>query len=317
MKMAEKACLEKQKNLESSEAKLQLLLETTPARIVNLDLNGNILYINHTTTRRTVKEVREKNVYDLLSPEEQKKLKQILRTVIKTGRKYRYEPYIIHPDGKTNWYENTVAPVKRNGKVVEFIITAADTTERKKAEIELQKALDELKRSEQKRLLFLKAAPERIVSADLNGKILYVNRADTMRTQDIIGADITQFVASEERNRLSTDHEIRGSNRNKRDPTRFNLLAATEKSSFSTAPLLPSKKTGKSLKFSSSPRISPSDRKAEAALKESEEKLTNTMAEQSPNMIFIYRLKDSIAYVNKRYARVNGALETGLLLASF
>ena len=87
LKEADSAWRERQRDLEKSETKLQLFLKSTPARIINIDLNGNILYINHTTTRRAVREVLGKNVYDSLSPEEQKRLKQILSAVIKTGKK--------------------------------------------------------------------------------------------------------------------------------------------------------------------------------------------------------------------------------------
>ena len=47
LKKAEAACREMQIDLKKSESKLQLLLKTTPARIVNIDLDGNILFINH------------------------------------------------------------------------------------------------------------------------------------------------------------------------------------------------------------------------------------------------------------------------------
>jgi PAS domain S-box-containing protein len=303
LKNREAGCQKTLKALKSSEAKLQQLLKTTPARIANLDLDGNILFINHTTSKRPVREVLGKNVYDLIPPEEQKKLRQILKNVIKKGRKYRYEASFIHPNGKTSWWENDVAPIKRKGKVVEFIITATNITERKLAEIALQRAHDELKRSEQKRLLFLKTAPERIIHIDLKGTILYINHAETRPVKDIIGMDINQFIMPDERPRLRKiiDSMIE-TGKDKTYETYYD--SPDGKKYFFDCIASPVKENGKVVEVLIIVADITERRKAEEALKESEAKF-RTLAEKSPNMIFII-VKGRIVYVNKRYEEIMG-----------
>jgi len=303
LKKSEKSCMTKQKELEKSAKKLELLLKTTPVRIINLDVKGNILYINHTRANRKVRDVLGKNVYDLLSPVEQKKLKQILKRVVKTGRKYRYEPYYIHPDGRKLWYENYVAPVKREGEVVEFIITSADTTDQKNAEIALQKTLEELKRSEQKRLLFLKTAPERIINIDLKGKILYINRTEMLKAKDMIGTDIIRYFTPEEGQRLRRiiDSVIQTGSKKSYE---IYFISPDKRKIFFDSTAYPIKKKGKVVEILIIATDITEQKRAETALKESEEKF-RSLAEQSPNMIFIIA-KDRIVYVNKKYEELMG-----------
>lgn len=311
---AEKDWESRREELEKSVSKLQLLIKTTPARIINLDLDGNILFINHTTTKRTVNEVTGKSVFDFLSPAEQKKLKQILNKVIKTGRRYRYEPYITHPDGEKSWYENHVAPVKRNGKIVEFIITAKNITERKNAELELQKAHDKLKKSEEKRLLFLKSSPERMVNIDLKGKILYVNQAATRKLEDLIGTDTFQYITPEERIKLKRIiKEMVRTGKKKKYEAQY--ISPDGRNFHFDCTANPIKEDGKVVEILIIAADITEQRKAEAALKESEEKF-RSLAEKSPNMIFINKGR-RIIYVNKRCEEVMGYTRKEFFNAGF
>jgi len=173
----------------------------------------------------------------------------------------------------------------------------------KKVEIELQKTHDELKKSEEKRLLFLKSAPERILNIDLNGKILYINQAKTRRTKDLIGTDAFQYAIPEERKKLKQiiKYLVQTGKKKKYEA---NYIGPDGKNYSFDCSATPIKRNGKVVEIIIIAADITEQRKAEAALKESEEKF-RTLAEKSPNMIFIIS-KDRIIYINKKYEELMG-----------
>ncbi|MFC2165268.1 PAS domain S-box protein, partial [Acidobacteriota bacterium] len=172
-----------------------------------------------------------------------------------------------------------------------------------KAELELQKAHDELKKSEEKRLLFLKSTPERMVNIDLKGKILYVNQASTRKIEDLIGTDSFQYVIPEERKRLKQiiKYVVQAGKKRK---YKAHYISPDGEDLYFDCSAVPIKEEGKVIEILIIAADITERRKAEAALRESEEKF-RTLAEKSPNMIFISKDR-SIYYVNTRCEEVMG-----------
>jgi len=179
----------------------------------------------------------------------------------------------------------------------------AQISQYKKAELGLQKALDELKKSEKKRLLFLKSTPERILNIDLKGKILYINQSQTVRTKDFLGTEIFQHVIPEERNKVKQIIKyVAQTGRKKKYEAHF--IIPDGKDLYFDCSATPIKEDGKVIEIIIIAADITERRKAEGALRESEEKF-RTLAEKSPNMIFIISQKN-LVYVNRKFEDLMG-----------
>ncbi|MBN1223334.1 MAG: PAS domain S-box protein [Candidatus Aminicenantes bacterium] len=123
--------------------KRQIFLKATPERVINVDLNGKILYINHTISEK-IRDVIGASLYKFFPAGERKIFKDLLNAVTRSGKRKKYETTHNNKDGKTYIFENHFIPQKKNGKVKDIIVTARDVTERRKAELALQNAHDAL-----------------------------------------------------------------------------------------------------------------------------------------------------------------------------
>jgi len=167
LKESLRTCQKTHKELKRSDAKLRLLFKTTPARIINTDLKGRILYLNYASTRN-VKDIIGKHINQFIVPEERKKIKQIMDFVTQSGKKKSYEAHFVDPDGKKLFFECTASPIKKDGQVAEILIIAADITEQRKAEAAL-------KESEAKFRTLAEQSPNMIfiIAGD---RIVYINK---------------------------------------------------------------------------------------------------------------------------------------------
>ena len=145
-KMAEKDWVSKQKELLQSVAKLRLLLKTAPARVLNLDLAGNVLFINHTKTRHSINEVLGRNAYDFILKKDREKAKKNLGRALSTGFVKNIEYMHLKRDG-TEFPAETSASIfhDASGKLAGFVIITKDISVRKKAEEALIRSEAELR----------------------------------------------------------------------------------------------------------------------------------------------------------------------------
>jgi PAS domain S-box-containing protein len=97
---------------------------------------------------------------------------------------------VRRPDGTTSWAVYTAVPVldPATGKVSGAVVTLLDVTDRKRFE----RALVE---SEARLRSVLESAPNMIISADREGRILFINRPVPPRTsEEVVGKSIYDFV---------------------------------------------------------------------------------------------------------------------------
>lgn len=91
------------------------------------------------------------------------------------------------------WLESILKPVQENGEVVKIITTSRNVTEQKKAEVEREQLLVDVKQSEELLRTIIDSTPDWIFIKDHNHKFLLVNQAfaDSLRKtpQEIVGKD--------------------------------------------------------------------------------------------------------------------------------
>jgi len=199
-------------------------------------------------------------------------------------------------DGSIGYHTFSANPVVREGKVIGLEGFLIDITDRKQAE-------EALRESAEKYRAITTTAMDGFTEIDGDGRFIYVNDAscripgysrDEHRTMSITDIDAAQ-TPEKTKKALEMVKKI-GSDRFEAHIRRKDGRIVDIEASRTYIP-----KTDHFLIFH---RDITERKRAEEALKESEEKFRN-LAEQSPNMIYISR-KNRIVYANKRCTEITG-----------
>ncbi len=181
------------------------LVENIPERIITLDRNGIILFINRTSPNRTVEEVIGKSVYSFLPTDEQKKLQKILYNLFETGKSCKYISKIIRNDGSEAWYEIKIAGIKENGKIIAALVNSTDITELKLFELKLNE-------SEEKHRNLIDNLTDIVVEIDFEGNLSYISSQITQilgySPEELIGTNGFQFIHPNDIKEIRKKHEI-------------------------------------------------------------------------------------------------------------
>lgn len=156
------------KTAEQALLKLSQVVEQSPFSIIVTDINGIIEYVNQATCQisgYTTEELLGKTTNFLNSSEYEDDFLNGMWNRIKAGNEWKGEFHNRKKNGELYWDRATVLPLKNdNGDISHFLSIQEDITERKQAELELQKLSQVVQQS-----------PDSIVITDVNGIIEYVN----------------------------------------------------------------------------------------------------------------------------------------------
>ena len=192
-----------EEKLKKSEEKFRLLAENSTDVIWTMDLNGKYLYVSPSVERLrgyTQEEVMKQSIHDALSPASEALMLKTLRDLkpaILAGQKVEPRTFILEQpckNGGVVWSEATISGIyNEKGFMISFLGVTRDITHRKVIE-------DQLKLKE----AAIQSSISAIVICDLEGTILYVNRAFVRMwgydsTDEIIGRNFTEFSTSGER----------------------------------------------------------------------------------------------------------------------
>jgi PAS domain S-box-containing protein len=128
--------------LRESEEKWRSTTENSSAHIMLLDLNGKILFINHTIPDLTKEEVYGKSVYNFIPEQFRKSVKECFERIKKSSQPDIYFTEFTGKDRSTRYFEAHAGPVLKAGKIVGFTVSSIDITERKRVEEEIKKERD-------------------------------------------------------------------------------------------------------------------------------------------------------------------------------
>ncbi len=84
--------------------------------------------------------------FDRIHPDDREQVRELLGRAAQDGRKLDFEHRLLMPDGSTTNIHVVAQAARNDSNHVEYIGAATDITDRKRAEIELQKAFDEIKK---------------------------------------------------------------------------------------------------------------------------------------------------------------------------
>ena len=164
-----------ERRLSESEEKYRNILENMEEAYYEIDLAGNFTFFNEAMIRhsgRSRDELMGMNTRDYTSPEEADRLSRVYNDVYTTGTPSRMiDLEVIIKDGSRRILESSASLIRSaTGEPIGFRGISRDVTEQKKAEIALRE-------SEKKYRNILETMDEGYYEVDRDGNFLYVNNA--------------------------------------------------------------------------------------------------------------------------------------------
>lgn len=204
--------------LQNSEQKFRLLAEHSEDIISVSDMNGTLQYVSPSIEKvlgykqeeiegRTIVEyVHPRDVDAFRIPEDRPAFNRIDNLTMRFRIRTKTGEYI--------WLESILKPVKESGKVVKIITTSRNITAQKRAEVEREQLLVEVRQSEELLRTVINSTPDWIFIKDLDHRFMLINQAcaDTMRKapQEIIGKHDLDLGFPIEHVKGDADRGIRG-----------------------------------------------------------------------------------------------------------
>ena len=110
------------------------LLDSAPDYIIEFDRDYRILYINRVLPQLKIEEVLGSSLLDFSPPGQREAQKKMYDEFFSDGRLKSYESTSIGPHGKSADYLNIIGPVYRNGELSSAVMIARDITTIKERE---------------------------------------------------------------------------------------------------------------------------------------------------------------------------------------
>jgi len=292
--------------LRESEKRFRELSELLPEVIFETDSKRALKFVNHAAHIKFGYSLEEfdsgLNALQMLVPEDRKRAEENIERILRGEKIGSNEYTALRKDGTTFPIIINSTPIIRGNRAVGLRGIMVDITKHKLAE----KALQE---SEEKYRLMVEQAPDSIITFGLNGVVTSCNAASVAISgyskEDVVGKHFSELRSLIEEDiqkfRKLLDSLLEG-----KAPEPFEIVYLNKNgtSAFGEVHISLMKENEKITGFQAIMRDVTKHKKAEEALRESEEKFRN-LAEKSPNMIFINK-KGRVIYANKRCEEIMG-----------
>src|ERR1700730_18166969 len=167
--------------LRASEQSLRLIFDSIPGFISTHGAAGEIEVINRQTLEyfgKTAEELKKWATGDAVHPDDVPGMVDAWKRAIETGQPVELEHRSRGADGVYRWFLLRGRPQRdAEGRVVRWYNLVTDIDDRKRAEGELERAFDELCKSEAELRTIIDAIPQLIVALGADGQFLDANQA--------------------------------------------------------------------------------------------------------------------------------------------
>jgi PAS domain S-box-containing protein len=164
--------------IQEREFQLNLLIETVPAIIWKASPDGNIAYVNGKTleyTGRSLEDIQQGWID--LHPDDTKDMLHRWHGLLAGGDGYEFVTRVRGRDGQYRWFQASASAVRDDyGNTIAYHGVMLDTTNRKNAEVALQKSEEHFRK-------MMDAVPTLLWSHGPAGEDPYINK----RTRDYTG----------------------------------------------------------------------------------------------------------------------------------
>jgi PAS domain S-box-containing protein len=277
------------------EQKLRALLNAPTESAILVDTEGTIQDINRIAAQRLGKSVKSligMGIYDYLHTDIAEYRQAQGYEVVRSGKPVRFQ------DGrKGRYYDNNIYPVfDDEGKVSALAVFSTDITERRQAEEALRISSDIVRSIPSGLFTYKYEPPDKLFLLDGNPA---AERLANIKVSECIGKDFND-IWPQARNSGITDNFLMVMKTGKTYETEDQYYEDEKLEGAFRICAFPMSKELLGVAFENITQ----QKQAEAALRESEEKF-RSLAEQSPNMIFINK-KGKVVYANKKCEEVMG-----------
>lgn len=113
------------------------LIETVPAIVMRVSLDGVIEYINRVLPEYASRHPRGQSIFSFAPADQHERMRAALERTRATLRPTSYESVAQAPDGQRDWYVTNVGPVLEAGRLVAFSLVSANVSRVHEAEARL------------------------------------------------------------------------------------------------------------------------------------------------------------------------------------
>jgi len=159
------------------------------------DIDGTILAINNKADifGKTKDELIGKSGYPYIEPEAGKRRGKVIKTIIKTKKKY-----ILEDKERGQWWRTIFQPIQdENGKVVKFAVYIENITKIKETEADLETKENELAKTEKKYQVIAENMTDLVFQITLRGKFTYVNPVSERygyKPEEMMGKNFSKLI---------------------------------------------------------------------------------------------------------------------------
>lgn len=124
--------------LRASEERLLSITKHSPDYIMMLDREGIIRFINRTVPDLLPSQVIGKPVIDYVPEHSRAHVMEVLERVAQSGEQDMYYTEYVNALGNVEYFESYVGPIKKDGEVFAFTVSARNVSDRKRVELAMQ-----------------------------------------------------------------------------------------------------------------------------------------------------------------------------------
>jgi len=127
---------------------------------------------------KTIEEMKNWSTSDAVHPDDLPHMIDAYRRAIETGQPLDVENRSRRADGVYRWFHAQGRPQRdAEGRIVRWYNLVTDIDERKRAEVALTRAFDEIAKSEAELRTIIDAIPQLIIAIGVEGEFLHANQA--------------------------------------------------------------------------------------------------------------------------------------------
>ena len=164
-----------------SEAELRTITDAIAQLIIATAADGTFLYANQAFleyTGLTKEQLGSESFLEVFHPEDSERLQNQRNAAISRAVPFEYERRVRRSDGQYRWFLVQYSPLRdERGEIIRWYAAGTDIDDRKRAEGELQKAFEEIAKSEAELRRITDAIPQVITVLSPDGRNLYANQA--------------------------------------------------------------------------------------------------------------------------------------------
>jgi formate hydrogenlyase transcriptional activator len=168
--------------LRSSEASLRLIVDSIPGLVCTMNAAGEVQLLSRRVLDyfgKTTEELRDWSAGDVVHPDDLPRVIDAWTRSVETGRPYECELRHRRADGVYRWFQARALPTRDGdgGRISGWHMLLTDIDDRKRDEAALEKAHDEIAKSEAELRTVIDVIPQLIIAIGVDGSFLYANQA--------------------------------------------------------------------------------------------------------------------------------------------